>query len=118
MNFYIAKLVFRILSGKGEHQGQFDEQLRLIMADDDLNALKKAKAIGLTEETSFMNEKKQAVQWKFIAVVELTQFDKLDHGAELYYQITEVEQSEQYINKLLSRSANLEYNSKMFSITH
>ncbi|MEP7129294.1 MAG: DUF4288 domain-containing protein, partial [Chitinophagales bacterium] len=29
MNWYLAKIVFRIICGDGLHQPQFDEQLRL-----------------------------------------------------------------------------------------
>ena len=38
MNWYVAKLVFRVISGAGDHQAQFDEQLRLINADNELSA--------------------------------------------------------------------------------
>jgi len=41
MNWYVAKLVFRVISGDGHHHAQFDEQLRLINADTELMALKK-----------------------------------------------------------------------------
>ena len=32
MNWYLAKLVFRIICGEGNHAAQFDEQLRLVNA--------------------------------------------------------------------------------------
>ena len=32
MNWYLAKIVYRILCGEGEHTAQFDEQLRLVSA--------------------------------------------------------------------------------------
>lgn len=32
MNWYVAKLIFRITFGNGNHPPQFDEQLRLISA--------------------------------------------------------------------------------------
>jgi hypothetical protein len=35
MNWYVAKLVFRVISGNGDHNAQFDEQLRLINADNE-----------------------------------------------------------------------------------
>ena len=47
MNWYVAKIVFRIMSGDGNHHAQFDEQLRLISADDELQAFEKATAIGI-----------------------------------------------------------------------
>ena len=36
MKWYLAKLVYRIICGEGNHKPQFDEQLRLIYAEDDL----------------------------------------------------------------------------------
>ena len=35
MNWFLAKIVYRIVCGKGEHTPQFDEQLRLIGAEDE-----------------------------------------------------------------------------------
>ena len=32
MNWYLAKIVYRIICGQGNHTAQFDEQLRLIQA--------------------------------------------------------------------------------------
>ena len=34
MNWYLAKFVYRIVCGNGNHIPQFDEQLRLITADN------------------------------------------------------------------------------------
>jgi len=33
MNWYLAKMVFRIICGEGNHTAQFDEQLRLISGE-------------------------------------------------------------------------------------
>ena len=46
MNWYIAKLVFRIVCGEGQHTPQFDEQLWLIAAHSQQEALQKAKLNG------------------------------------------------------------------------
>ena len=40
MKWYLAKLIYRIICGDGTHTPQFDEQLRLIHAEDDLYALR------------------------------------------------------------------------------
>ena len=42
MKWYLAKVVFRIICGDGEHAAQFDEQLRLIAATDIQSALEGA----------------------------------------------------------------------------
>ena len=46
MNWYLAKIVYRIYCGDGEHTGQFDEQLRLIAAETKEDAFHKAQTIG------------------------------------------------------------------------
>ena len=57
MNWYLAKLVFRILCGDGKHTAQFDEQLRLILAGSKEEAFHKAQAIGKNDEEMFFNHK-------------------------------------------------------------
>jgi hypothetical protein len=34
MKWYLAKFVYQVVSGNGSHVAQFDEQLRLIRADE------------------------------------------------------------------------------------
>ena len=71
MNWYVAKLVFRVISGNGDHNAQFDEQLRLINADTEQQAFEKASSIGHANQDSFLNVQKQTVKWQFIDVAEL-----------------------------------------------
>ncbi|MFL5741837.1 MAG: DUF4288 domain-containing protein [Flavisolibacter sp.] len=97
MNWYLAKITYRIVCGDGRHTAQFDEQLRLIAADDEAEALDKARSIGYREEESFYNLKQQLVQWQFIDVPELHLLNVLIDGAELYSRITEVDDPENYI---------------------
>jgi hypothetical protein len=46
MNWYLAKIVYRIICGDGDHTAQFDEQLRLIYAANKEDAFYKAQHIG------------------------------------------------------------------------
>ena len=46
MEWYLAKLVYRIICGTGNHIAQFDEQLRLVQGEDELHAFNKAQLIG------------------------------------------------------------------------
>jgi hypothetical protein len=34
MKWYLAKFVYQVISGNGNHSPQFDEQMRLIRADE------------------------------------------------------------------------------------
>ena len=97
MNWYVAKIVFRIVSGDGNHLPQFDEQLRLISADDELQAYEKASRIGMSNQDSFLNNQSQPVKWQFIDVPEINQLNDLADGTELYYQIHEAPDADLYM---------------------
>ena len=98
MKWFLAKLVFRIVCGQGEHTAQFDEQLRLIAATDETQAFEKASVMGNEEEDTFHNQKQQLVQWQFVNVSELYFLSELIDGAELYSRINEVDDADAYIN--------------------
>lgn len=89
MEWYLAKIVYRIVCGSGEHTAQFDEQLRLVCAEDELHAFNKAQLIGQREQDSFHNCQEQPVHWKFINVTELHKLEELTDGAEVYSRIYE-----------------------------
>ena len=98
MNWYIAKIVFRIITGDGNHMPQFDEQLRLIRANDEQEAFEKAQQIGREEEDSFMNQKNQTVKWTFINIPELNKLPSLSDGTEIYSRVNEYENARRYID--------------------
>lgn len=113
MQWYLAKIVFRILCGDGEHVAQFDEQLRLIAAESKEEAFRKAQQTGKTEEETFMNRKNQLVQWQFINVSELYKLSELIDGAELYSRIEEKENADGYIYTVNQKAENI-----FFTQTH
>jgi hypothetical protein len=105
MNWYLSKIIFRIICGEGHHTPQFDEQLRLIAAEDEHQAFEKAMAIGEKEQDRFYNHEQQIVQWQFINVAELYQLGGLLDGAEMYSRIQETDDAAAYID-LANRRAN------------
>ncbi|MEO6681300.1 MAG: DUF4288 domain-containing protein [Ginsengibacter sp.] len=107
MKWYLAKLIYRIICGEGVHKPQFDEQLRLILAEDDFHAFQKARLIGEKEEDKFYNETKKPVQWKFIDITELHPLSDLTDGVEIYSKIGEKEDAINYINQVSVRSKYL-----------
>ncbi|HEY3402324.1 MAG TPA: DUF4288 domain-containing protein [Ohtaekwangia sp.] len=109
MNWYIAKIVFGI-SAENQEKKQFDEQLRLISADCQEEALLKARMIGLAEEDSFLNDRNQHVQWEFINVPELIPLKDLEDGMELYSNIREMAEAKSYINFVHRRAVELQLN--------
>jgi len=107
MKWYLAKIVFRIICGDGNHTPQFDEQLRLIEAEDDMHAFQKARIMGDGEEDNFLNNAQKPVHWKFIDVSEIHPLDSLTDGAELYSKIAEEDDAPNYIANIRSRARYL-----------
>lgn len=108
MNWYLTKLVYRIICGNGEHTAQFDEQLRLIAAADEEEAFTKAQSTGLKEEDCFTNVNQQLVQWKFINVAELYKLQELIDGAVLYSMIRETGDADSYINFVQQKATHIQ----------
>jgi hypothetical protein len=107
MKWYLAKIVYRIICGEGNHTPQFDEQLRLIHAEDDMHAFQKARIIGDSEEDNFLNDRKKPVHWKFIDVAELHPLNELIDGAEIYSGICEKDDAASYIKLITDRAKYL-----------
>lgn len=107
MKWYLAKIIYRIICGDGIHTAQFDEQLRLVHADDDFHAFQKARLIGQKEEDNFLNQHQKPVHWKFIDITELHPLEDLTDGAEIYSKIDEKEDALKYIRQINTRSRYL-----------
>ena len=108
MNWFLAKIVYRIVCGNGEHTPQFDKQLRLIYAADETEAFLKARIVGENEQLSFLNQQEKMVQWRFINVSELYKLSALIDGAELYSSVQEVDDAELYIGLVNEKAANIQ----------
>lgn len=113
MNWYLAKMVFRIICGDGEHTAQFDEQLRLISAESREEAFHKVQTMGMHEEEIFFNQRQQLVQWQYISVSELYQLNQLIDGAELYSRIEEKDNAEAYIHIVHSKANQIRFGNSM-----
>ncbi len=111
MNWFLAKIVYRIICGDGNHTPQFDEQLRPITAENEKDALEKACSIGRQEEDCFYNNEEKLVHWKFINISELYKIAELIDGAELYSRIEEKENGDLYTELVHKRAAHLQLNS-------
>lgn len=107
MNWYLVKLVYQIICGDGLHTAQFDEQLRIIEATDDMHALTKAQLLGHREQETFYNNKEKLVQWKFIDVSEMNKIDSFFDGAEIYSRINEQDSADHYISTVQMKASYL-----------
>lgn len=109
MYWYLAKIVYQIMIANGEYGSQFEEQLRLIQAENGQEALEKAIALGEKEETVFYNYRDQQVYWKFLDVPELQLIQQLNDGMQLYSHIEEPEYAENYLALMQSKADNIRY---------
>ena len=107
MNNYLVKLIYQIVCGDGQHTPQFDEQLRFLAANDEDEALRKGRCIGVQEEEVFYNNRQQPVQWKFINVSEIYSLDELSDGAEVLSQIRETDDPHSYCSFVHHKAAQL-----------
>ena len=105
MKWYLAKLVFQIVCGSGKHTPQFDEQLRLINADDELHAFHKARLLG--DGDCLKEQNPVAVKWKFIDVTELHPLMDNTDGAEIYSVIKEEADANLYIRSIQKTATQL-----------
>lgn len=106
-DWYLVKIVYRIICGTGQHTAQFDEQLRLIQAPNRQKAVEKAEKLGRSEETTFYNHEEQLVRWEFINVTDIYRVSPQIDGAEVYSRIEEREPADYYIQILQSKARSL-----------
>ncbi|MCF6406171.1 DUF4288 domain-containing protein [Chitinophaga filiformis] len=107
MQWFVAKIVYQIITGKGEHHPQFDEQLRLISANTRDEAWKRASEIGMQEQYAFRNQRQELVEWRFISVPEVNVLNNLGDGMELYSRIEEPGDANAYISWLQVKANHL-----------
>ena len=85
---FVAQLIYRILCA-GIFEEQYEEQWRLIFAEDERAALAAAREIGATDETIFADRHGRMIQWQLIAVKDLQSIN-LQHGSLLASSVREV----------------------------
>lgn len=100
MNWYIAKLVYQVISGVGNHTPQFDEQLRLIRADEYAWAREKATIIGHLLQHKCTNDKGEELAWKFVNVIDVVPVSSWEDGEEIYSTTSEPKDVKEYLSTL------------------
>ena len=105
MYWFIAKVVFNIVSGDGDHTPQFDEQYRLIKAASREEAFQKAISIGLNEQDVMINTSNEIVRWDFVNVSELYAINELQDGMELFSSVAEADNRKDYMEIVNLKSA-------------
>lgn len=109
MNWYLAKMVFRIICGEGNHTAQFDEQLRLITASSKEEAFHKAQSLGMKSEEIFFNQQQQLVKWQFISASEITRLQELTDGLELCSRVEETGDADSYLKFIYAKAEQIRF---------
>lgn len=104
MKKYLAKLIFNINIDHGNHNKQFDEQIRIVMARSLEEAFFKARRIGRDEEESFTNSENKTVNWKFIDVANLYAIDDAADGAQIDSTTHETDDANAFIKFIRQKS--------------
>jgi hypothetical protein len=107
MNWYLAKFVYQVVSGNGSHAPQFDEQLRLIRADEFEWACEKASILGRLGECIFFNDRQEEVKRKFINVVDVCPITSIEDGAEIYSFTEEPKDVSDYLEVIQAKAKRL-----------
>jgi hypothetical protein len=115
MNLYISKLVFNIQIDNNKETQQFDEQIRIIQANNLESAFLKAKALGKKEEETFFNDKKQKISWKFIDVLDLYSLQEFKDGEQIYSNTHETKDGDSFIKYTREKSMLIQTNFLTFA---
>jgi len=88
MRSFTAQIVYRI-ECDGQHTDQYEEQWRLVFAEDEENALTQAREAGLGEQTTFIDRHGRSICWRMLAVKDLQPVE-LVNGGLLFSMVREV----------------------------
>ena len=107
LNWYLVKLVYQVVSGEGAHTPQFDEQLRLIRADELDWACEKAKVLGQIGAFTFLNDSNVEVKWKFVDVVDVCEIGEIEDGVQIYSSTEEPEDISSYLTLINAKAKRI-----------
>lgn len=89
MRSFTAQLIYRIICDEAFTE-QYEEQWRIVFANDENAALAEARRLGIEEECSFADRHGRTIRWEMIAVKELKEVN-MKHGALIFSVVKEVE---------------------------
>lgn len=100
MKWFVVRYIYQIITGEGHHASQFDEQLRLTVAEDCDEALLKAERQAETFHHPFRNCNGEMVTWNFICVADLYEIQRPEDGAELASVLHEPEDVNAFLDSV------------------
>ncbi len=87
MKSFTAQIIYRI-ECEGQPTDQYEEQWRLVYADDAVRALAQAREAGKQEEATFIDRQGRTMCWRMIAVKDLQPIE-LKNGGLLFSMVHE-----------------------------
>ncbi|MBS1688820.1 MAG: DUF4288 domain-containing protein [Bacteroidetes bacterium] len=89
MKTFVAQIVYRI-ECEEQSTDQYEEQWRLIFAEDEPLALKEAQKVAKDEEATIIDRHGRTIIWKLVAVKDLQPIE-IGNGELLFSVVKEVE---------------------------
>ena len=89
MQSFTAQIIYRI-ECEGLPTDQYEEQWRLVYADDEEEGLMVAKETGRSEESTFIDRHGRTICWRMLAVKDLQPVE-LTNGGLLFSMVREAE---------------------------
>ena len=87
MQWYLTTLIYSIKQHNGNHTPKFNEQLRIIKAEDALHALIKARQLGHQQADAYLPSNK--TMYTFIDVDKIQPLRQVNDGAAIFDNISE-----------------------------
>lgn len=87
MKSFTAQIIYRI-ECEGLPTDQYEEQWRLVYAEDENTAVAEARIAGRNEEATFVDRHGRTICWKMLAVKDLQPVE-LKQGGLLFSQLRE-----------------------------
>lgn len=88
MKPFASQIIFSIKCD-GRFTGQYDEQWRLVYADDETSAVEQAKSIGSEHNHTLVDRHGRAISWEMIAIKQVHEIG-LDEGSLLLSRVIDV----------------------------
>ena len=89
MKSFTAQIIYRI-ECEGLPTDQYEEQWRLVYADNEVEALSEARETGKCEEATFIDRHGRTMCWRMLAVKDVKPVD-LSNGGLLVSMVREAE---------------------------
>ena len=89
MKTFVAQIIYRI-ECEEQPTDQYEEQWRLVFADDETHALKEARNMASNEEVTIIDRHGRTIIWRLVAVKDLQPIE-IGNGELLFSVVKEVE---------------------------